>query len=149
MKTTNTKNSAASNFSNIKLGEKLPELTVPITVALITSGAIATRDFFPGHHDKDAAKELGSPHIFMNILTTNALVQGFVEKWGGSNIRFTNLNIKLGMPNYPGDTMVFTGEVSMLDPNNQSAVVSLVGKNSMGAHVSGTVSITWPRDFVQ
>jgi hypothetical protein len=44
----------------------------PITVPLIAGGAIATRDYFPGHHDLEAARALGSPHIFMNILTTSA-----------------------------------------------------------------------------
>ncbi len=50
---------------------------------LIAGGAIATRDYFPGHHDKDAARELGSPHVFMNILTTNGLAQRYVEDWAG------------------------------------------------------------------
>ena len=72
MKTMQTK-----QFKDVQVGDKLPKQAIPITVALITSGAIATRDFFPGHHDKDAANELGSPHIFMNILTTNGLVQAF------------------------------------------------------------------------
>ncbi len=62
-------------------GETLPELAIPITVGLVTGGAIATRDYFPGHHDLNAAKALGSPHIFMNILTTNGLVQRYVEQW--------------------------------------------------------------------
>ena len=102
-------------FDQVKVGDKLPELAIPITVALITSGAIATRDFFPGHHDKDAAIELGSPHIFMNILTTNGLVQRFVEQWSGPDSVFKDIDIKLGMPNYPGDTMTFKGEVTTVD----------------------------------
>lgn len=33
-------------FNDVKVGDKLPEQAIPITVALIASGAIATRDFF-------------------------------------------------------------------------------------------------------
>ena len=38
-------------FDDVRPGETLPELAIPITVGLVTGGAIATRDYFPGHHD--------------------------------------------------------------------------------------------------
>lgn len=131
-------------FDDIGPGDKLPELSIPITVALITAGAIATRDYFPGHHDKDAAQELGAPHIFMNILTTNGLVQRFVEAWAGPAARLGSLKIRLGAPNYPGDTMTFSGEVVSRDVANRSLEVAIQGRNSMGNHVTGTVGITLP-----
>lgn len=133
-----------NRISEIKLGDNLPELSIPITVALIAGGALATRDYFPGHHDKDAAQAAGTPHIFMNILTTNALVQRYVEEWAGNGARLKDLKIKLGMPNYPGDTMVFKGEVTHIDPESNDVVVSIAGKNSMGTHVNGTVSMSLP-----
>lgn len=132
------------NINQINVGDSLPELSIPITVSLITGGAIATRDYFPGHHDKDAAQASGTPHIFMNILTTNALVQRYVEEWAGHGARFNDLKIKLGMPNYPGDTMVFKGEVTEIDQEAKRLVVSIAGKNSMGTHVSGKVSMSLP-----
>ncbi len=131
-------------FNHVSLGEKLPKMEVPITTTLVTAGAIATRDYFPGHHDKDAAQELGSPHVFMNILTTSALVQRFVENWAGPTARFNDLRIKLGAPNYPGDTMVFSGEISNVDEQKKNIEVTLKGKNSMGNHVTGTVSVELP-----
>ncbi|WP_226992204.1 MaoC family dehydratase [Aliiglaciecola lipolytica] len=131
-------------FKDVQVGDKLPKQAIPITVALITSGAIATRDFFPGHHDKDAAIELGSPHIFMNILTTNGLVQAFVEKWSGPDSIFKDIKIKLGMPNYPGDTMTFKGEITATDAQNKTVEVGLAGQNQYGTHVTGTVLIALP-----
>ena len=131
-------------FEDVRPGEALPELAIPITVGLITGGAIATRDYFPGHHDLDAARELGSPHIFMNILTTNGLVQRFVEDWAGPEARFTSLKIKLGAPNYPGDTMTFNGSVNALDAATRTVEIALNGKNSMGNHVTGTVALVLP-----
>lgn len=132
------------HFEQVQVGEQLPELSIPITTALITAGAIATRDYFPGHHDKDAAQELGSPHIFMNILTTNGLVQRFVEGWAGPQARLGALKIKLGAPNYPGDEMVFSGEVTASDADTRTLDVTIKGKNSLGKHVTGTVSVTLP-----
>lgn len=132
------------SLAEVKVGDQLAELSIPITVTLINGGAIATRDYFPGHHDKAAAQALGSPHIFMNILTTNGLVQRFIEEWAGPLATFQNQKIKLGAPNYPGDTMTFTGEVIERDEATSSVVLGFKGKNSMGNHVTGTVAVVLP-----
>jgi len=131
-------------FGGVALGDELPKCHVPITTTLITAGAIATRDYFPGHHDKDAAQALGSPHVFMNILTTSALVQRYVEDWAGPACRFIDIQIKLGVPNYPGDEMVFSGEITAVDEDKQQIEVTLKGKNSMGNHVNGSVLLRLP-----
>jgi hypothetical protein len=89
----------SKRFDDVRPGEALPELVIPITTLLVASGAIATRDYFPGHHDLEAARELGSPHVFMNILTTSGLAQRYVEGWAGAGARFKGLKIKLGAPN--------------------------------------------------
>ncbi len=131
-------------LQSVSIGSELPALYIPITTTLITTGAIATRDYFPGHHDKEAAQALGSPHVFMNILTTSALVQRFVEDWAGPSCRFVDMKIKLGVPNYPGDEIKFTGEVTQIYPAKQEIEVTLKGKNSMGNHVNGSVVLHLP-----
>lgn len=131
-------------FDDIEPGAQLPSLTVPVTVALVTGGAIATRDYFPGHHDLEAARRLGSPHIFMNILTTNGLVQRFVEDWTGPQGRLCDLKIKLGAPNYPGDAMTLTGAVTDKRASDRTVEITLKGANSMGNHVTGTVRVSLP-----
>ncbi|NDH52068.1 MAG: acyl dehydratase [Betaproteobacteria bacterium] len=131
-------------FEDIRVGQALPPLDIPVTVTLIAGGAIATRDYFPGHHDADAARALGSPDVFMNILTTNALVQRFVEQWSGPDARFKSVKIKLGAPNYPGDTLRLRGEVMVVDPVARSAELRVSGKNGLGDHVSATVTLALP-----
>jgi acyl dehydratase len=131
-------------FDTVQVGDELPPLAVPITVPLIVGGAIATRDYFPGHHDLEAARALGSPHIFMNILTTNGLVQRFVEGWAGPQGTLKALKIKLGAPNYPGDTMTFTGAVTDKREADRSVELTLAGRNAMGPHVTGTVRVQLP-----
>jgi acyl dehydratase len=134
----------SKRFDDVRPSEALPELAIPITVLLITSGALATRDYFPGHHDKEAAQKLGSPHVFMNILTTSGLAERFIEGWVGSAARFKDLKIKLGAPNYPGDTMIFSGEVTRTDAAAREVEVSFKGKNSMGNHVTGSATLVLP-----
>ncbi len=128
---------------NLQVGLRLPEEVIPVTVPLVTGGAIATRDYFPGHHDLEAARALGSPHIFMNILTTNGLVQRYVENWAGETCVIHALKIKLGMPNYPGDQMTLSGEVKAFDASTGRYTIEIKGRNGMGNHVTGTVDLSF------
>src|SRR5919197_1701032 len=102
-------------MTKAKVGDKLPQLDIPLTRTLIASAAIATRDYTEVHHDHEIAHERGSPDIFMNILTTNGLVGRFVTDWAGPAARVKKVSIRLGAPNYPGDRMRLTGAVTRRD----------------------------------
>ncbi len=123
-----------------KVGETLPELVIPITATRIVSGAIASRDYQDVHHDVSAAREKGSPDIFMNILTTNGLVGRFVTDWAGPQARVLKIAIRLGVPNYPGDTMTLTGSVARAEEDG-TVEVAVRGANRLGDHVTGTVTL--------
>ncbi len=128
-------------YQDVKIGDKLPELPVPLSVSLIVSGAVASQDYTPVHHDKQAAKDAGMQDVFMNILTTNGLVSRFVTDWAGINARVKNVNIKLGTPNLPGDTMILRGSVTEKSDADSSVVIEVTGKNAWGNHVTGTVKV--------
>lgn len=128
----------------ISVGQKLPELVVPITASAIVASAIATNDFENVHHDKAAAQATGVPDIFMNILTTNGFVQRFVSDWSGPEVRIVNIDIKLGAPNFVGDTMTLTGEVAEIDGDRANIRVS--GHNAIGEHVNAVVVIDFGSD---
>jgi acyl dehydratase len=126
-------------FTDITLGQTLPELAIPITASAIVAGAIATNDFENVHHDKAAALATGVPDIFMNILTTNGLVQRYVSDWCGTAGRVASVEIKLGAPNFVGDTMMMTGHVAKREGSIVDVAVS--GRNAIGEHVVATVSL--------
>ncbi|MBW2385989.1 MAG: hypothetical protein JRG92_20340 [Deltaproteobacteria bacterium] len=132
-------------YEDVSVGDTLPELPIPLTVSLIVSGALASQDYTPVHHDKKAAQEAGMQDVFMNILTTNGLVSRFVTHWAGIDAQVRNVNIKLGTPNLPGDTMTLTGEIKDKDDATATVVVEIAGKNSWGAHVTGTVKLALPQ----
>jgi hypothetical protein len=96
------------------------------------------------HHDAEAARQKGSPDIFMNILTTNGLVGRYVTDHFGPGATLRKVAIRLGAPNYPGDTMVLTGRVEETD--GDTATVRVLGANGIGRHVTGTVTVTVPRE---
>jgi acyl dehydratase len=127
---------------NVTVGDKLPPLDIPLTRTLIASAAIATRDYTEVHHDHEIALERGSPDVFMNILTSNGLVGRFVTDWAGPAARVKKVSIRLGAPNYPGDTMHLTGEVT--DIRGDEVTVRIVGSNSLGDHVTGFAIVTFP-----
>lgn len=146
-----------------RTGEELPPLVIPVTRTLIVSGAVASRDFQDVHHDAEAARVKGSPDIFMNILTTNGLVGRYVTEWAGPEAHLRKVAIRLGAPNYPGDTMTLTGSVTSVgvprgardegeargakgEPDGGAVLVEIAvkGANALGNHVTGTVVLTLP-----
>ena len=129
-------------YEDVSVGDQLPTLNVPLTRTLITAAAIASRDYQDVHHDPGLAVERGSPDTFMNILTTNGFVGRFVTDWAGSDALLRAVKFRLGSPNYPGDTMVMTGEV--LSKDNGIVEVSVKGSNNLGDHVVGTVRLELP-----
>lgn len=124
------------NIKQLNVGDSLPELQIPLTARQIVSGAIASQDFEDVHHDKAAAQDKGTADIFMNILTTNGLVGRYMTDWSGPEFRIKRIQLKLGAPNYPGDTMVFTGQIDNIEQGE--ITVAFKGKNSLGNHVSGS-----------
>ena len=132
-------------FEQVKVGDALPELPIPITVTLVVGGALASRDFTPVHHDRAAAQAQGMSDVFMNILTTNGLVGRYVTDWAGPDAVVKNVAIKLGAPNLPGDTMKMAGSVKSRDEASGEVTVEIAGKNGWGNHVTGTVRLALPR----
>lgn len=126
----------------MKVGDTLPPLEIPVTRTLIVAGAIASRDYQDVHHDAPLAREKGSPDIFMNILTTNGLVGRYITDHLGPHAVLRRVAIRLGAPNYPGDTMTFTGTVTAVA--GTTVEIRVVGANGIGHHVTGTVTAEVP-----
>ncbi len=134
------------------MGDAIDPLDIPLTRTLIVATAIASRDYQDVHHDPALANERGSEDIFMNILSSNGLVGRFITDWTGPGGMIEKVSIRLGAPNYPGDTMRFTGEVlSRSDmagdgktPRRGRVEISVQGANSRGNHVTGTVVVSLP-----
>ena len=122
----------------------LPVLEVPVTRSLIVAGAVASADYYPGHHDPDFAQAAGLRDIFMNIRTTNGWVARYVGDRAGPEARLRRIALRLGTPNYPGDTMRFSGHVDTGDGDGDPPGVSRLNvevRNARGVHASAVVEV--------
>ena len=127
----------------VNVGDELPPLAIELTPTVIVSTAIATRDYQDVHHDRDLAIQKGSKDIFMNILTTNGFVGRYITDHFGPETLLKKVAIRLGAPNYSYDTMTLTGQVTAKNDDG-TIEVQVRGANSLGDHVTGTVTLELP-----
>lgn len=123
--------------TQVQVGTQLPELVIEASVRNIVATAIATRDYQDVHHDVATAQAKGSKTIFTNILTSNGYVLRSVTDFFGPLTVVKRCTLRLGVPNYAGDTLTIRGEVTAVDGG--TVTVKVVGSNSMGDHVVATV----------
>jgi acyl dehydratase len=129
-------------LASVAVGEELPPLAIPLTTSLIVGAALASRDFTPVHHDHRAARAVGMPDVFMNILTSNGLLGRYVTDWAGPDARIRGVKLRLGAPNHPGDTLTFGGRVAA--KQGDELTVEVVGRNRLGSHVTASVRVALP-----
>ncbi|MEZ5501889.1 MAG: MaoC/PaaZ C-terminal domain-containing protein [Halioglobus sp.] len=132
--------------SDVRVGDRLPALVIPVSHKLIVAGAIATQDFIPVHHSVPAARAAGMPDIFMNILTTSGLSARYLSDWAGAGSRLRQLSFTLKAPNLPGDTMVMEGTVTAVEQDASGGLVTVAfsGRNGLGIHTSGAAALLLP-----
>lgn len=134
-------------LAEVSVGDKLPALDIDITTGLVVGAALATRDYEPVHHDKGKAQAAGLPDVFMNILTSQALMTRFATDWSGPEAVVKSLDIRLGAPNVPGMVMNVTGEVTAKDDDSGVIDISVMGENNIwGMHMQGTVQLALPKE---
>jgi hypothetical protein len=136
--------------SQVRVGDRLDGLSIPVTPTFVVSTALATRDFQDVHHDRDLAQSRGSADIFLNILTSTGLVQRFVTDWAGPEALVREVSVRLGAPCHPYDTLRFSGAVT--DETTETVdglertvhVVNVTGSTDRGDHVVATVRVELP-----
>jgi len=67
-------------------------------------------------------------------------VQRYVTDWAGPAARVHGISIRLGVPCYAYDTLVFSGSVVAVD--GDVLTVAVLGRGRLGDHVAGTVRVS-------
>ena len=130
----------------VAVGDALPDLRIAVTATEIVAGAIATRDFMPVHHDRAYANAQGAPDVFMNILSDTGYCGRFLTDWAGPEAMLKRLAIRLGLPVFPGTTLVYTGTVTAKSQSGAAGVVEIAFRatTDLGEHLSGTATLDLP-----
>lgn len=99
-------------WEEVRAGERMPPLRLPITVTRCVMAAGGTRDFYPGHHDSAFARNGGAREMFVNTMFNQALLGRFLTDWGGPESFVRRLAVDMREQICAGDTAVVTGRVS-------------------------------------
>ena len=99
----------------------------------------ASGDFNVIHWNERIAKAVGLPDVIAHGMFTMAQAGRYVTDWAGPAAVVKGIAIRLGVPCYAYDTLVFRGSVTGQD--GDVTVVEVIGRNSLGDHVTGTVRV--------
>ena len=133
-------------WDDIKEGAELPKSTREITRTMVVATAIATRDFYPVHHDHEFAHRSGAKDIFINILTTNGLVSKYLTDWSGPEGEIKKFTFRLGQSAYAGDKLNMSGKVTKKYQEGKEHLVDLEYTFAVaaGPHAVGTATMALP-----
>ena len=98
---------------NVRRGDELPTLVVPITARTVVLGASSSRDWQPQHHDHHwAVNRAGTRDIFLNTPNQAGWIERYLSDWAGPKGRLGRLKFKMRRPVCPGDELRFSGTVT-------------------------------------
>ncbi len=127
-------------------GEELPPLAREITTTTVVAAAVASRDFYPAHHDSRFARQAGIRDVFINIITTGGFVGKYLTDWSGPEGEITWMKFRLKVPCCAGDTLTMTGKVARKYGDAGQHLVDVEYNLAVrdGTHCAGVASMTMP-----
>lgn len=89
----------------------LPVVTMPVTVGRCVMDAATTRDFFPGHHDREYARAQGAHDVYLNTMFYHGFVDRVVTDWAGPDSRIVQRKLRMLLPACAGDVLTTSASV--------------------------------------
>ena len=99
------KPTAPSEESSDERRDFLPEVVMPVTLRLCVHDAAATRDYFPGHHDRDYARAQNARDTYLNTMFFHGFVDRVVTDWAGPDAIVRARRLRMMNPVCVGDTI--------------------------------------------
>ena len=103
---------AGVRFGDVRSGDRLAPVTMPISYTRVCQNAAATFDWMPGHHDPAYARAQGQETIYLSTLFFTGFVDRCVTDWAGPEAFICRRRITMTSPIYAGETATVTGEVT-------------------------------------
>ncbi len=95
-----------------KAGDRLPRISLELTLRRAAQAVAGTRDYYPVHHDEQFAQASGAEGIFFNTMFLQAFVGRTAAEWFGNDAFLRKLEIAMRGANYVGRTLSAEGEVA-------------------------------------
>ncbi len=100
-------------WEDVREGDELPELRMPITVTRCVYLASATRDFSPQHSNRDYAQQRSkTKDVFVNTPFNIGMVGRFLTDWAGPRSSVRRMSMAMRGNVCAGDDMILTGKVT-------------------------------------
>jgi acyl dehydratase len=100
-------------WEDVRDGDELPTLVMPITPTRCVYLASATRDFSPQHSNRDYAQQRSKARdVFVNTPFNLGMVSRFATDWGGPQSTVRRMKIAMREPVCAGDDMIISGRVA-------------------------------------
>lgn len=123
----------------------LPTISLDLTLRRAIQSVAGTRDYYPVHHDEQAAKESGAEGIFFNTMFLQGFVGRAVCEWFGNDAFLRRLVIAMYGSNYVGRTLTATGVVSRMREEDErhlvDADVTLATEDGLTTEVNLSVQL--------
>ncbi|MEA2024521.1 MAG: hypothetical protein U9N79_09565, partial [Actinomycetota bacterium] len=74
--------------------------------------AATTRDFFPGHHDRDYARAQGARDVYLNTMFYHGFIDRVVTDWTGPDGVITRRALQMLTPACAGDTLTTSATIT-------------------------------------
>lgn len=100
-----TASAATRRWEEVAVGDVLPSVVIPVTILLCVHDASATRDFFPGHHDRDYARGQNVRDVYLNTMFFHGLVDRVGSDWAGPDAWLAKRRLAMLAPVCVGDTI--------------------------------------------
>ena len=137
---------AAETTDAPAVGEPLPSFTLSLTLSRVVTGATASRDFYPAHHDPEFAHAQGQRAVYANTAVIEGLVDRVVTDWAGPDVWIVQRAMRMAGSLYAGDDVTAAGTVAAVWNNpagTRLADVDVTLVNSDGVQVTGRVTLAW------
>ncbi|MFC4950086.1 FAS1-like dehydratase domain-containing protein [Pseudonocardia sp. GCM10023141] len=136
-------------WSDVEVGEDLPDLRFPITLKTLVMAAMGTRDLMPYHHDEEFVKSIGMRGAFVNTMFNQGLFGRFATDWAGPTARFRSASLKMTNQLVAGDVAVVSGTVIdrwITDDGDALVRLELRTSNSLGATAMSRTVLALPTE---
>jgi acyl dehydratase len=100
------------DWEDVTEGEAIPRVELDVPLKRVILDAAATRDYFPGHHNVDYAREQGQKTIYINTMFFQGFIDRVITDWAGPETWIRRRRMTMQRSIYAGDTMYGEGRVT-------------------------------------